>query len=123
MRILIRDSVGEFVHVGFTEHDGTRVTELLDDIAIFIRDEIRENRGASGGSNAPREEIVFDGYRNAAEEALGATLTNLLFSAAGFGARVVSDDSNERIERRVESFNARERCLHEIGRRDVPFSK
>jgi hypothetical protein len=36
---------------------------------------------------------------------------------------VIGDDGNERIDVRIESLDAGERCFYEIGGRDFPFAQ
>ena len=95
----------------------------MDDVTVFIGNEIRKNRGAGGRAYAARQKIVFDRYRNAAEGACSVALAKLLFRSSCFRASVIGDDGNERIESRVELFDARERYFHEIGRRDISFAE
>ena len=43
MRVFIGNAVGEFVHVGFADHDRTGVPEFFDDVAVRIGNEIRKD--------------------------------------------------------------------------------
>ena len=123
MRIVVRDPKREFMQAGLAHEHGAGLGEFPINLAIAIRDVVREDLRSGSGADAARFEEIFERIGDAVQRAAIDAARQFFIRAPGLCEREFFRDRDERVQQRLLLPDAVERFLGQFDRGNFARAK
>ncbi len=120
MRILIRDSVSEFMQIRLANNHRAGLPQRGHDIGIPRRNKIRENLRSRRRADSLRFDIVFERKRNAVKRPAMLAARDFAFGATRVRPRLLRSDGDKCVQLGIKPFDSFEDRIEQFNRRDLP---